>query len=100
MKKQMLKAMLFSSTALLLLGGNLVSAESTVTSVEYTQSQATTIEVATTSQTTTVQEPISVEEPREISPEEYQANVASFRKVSFRTVHQSFTEDGGFYHKL
>ena len=94
MKKQMLKAMLFSSTALLLLGGNLVSAESTVTSVEYTQSQATTIEVATTSQTTTVQEPISVEEPREISPEEYRANVASFRKVSFRTVHQAFTEDG------
>lgn len=94
MKKQMLKAMLFSSTALLLLGGNLVSAESTVTSVEYTQSQATTIEVATTSQTTTVQEPISVEEPREISPEEYRANVASFRKVSFRTLRQAFTEDG------
>ncbi len=94
MKKQMLKAMLFSSTALLLLGGNLVSAESTVTSVEYTQSQATTIEVAPTSQTTTVQEPTSAEEPREISPEEYEANVASFRKVSFRTVHQAFTEDG------
>lgn len=94
MKKQMLKAMLFSSTALLLLGGNLVSAESTVTSVEYTQSQATTIEVATTSQTTTVQEPTSAEEPREISPEEYEANVASFRKVSFRTLRQAFTEDG------
>ena len=94
MKKQMLKAMLFSSTALLLLGGNLVSAESTVTSVEYTQSQATTIEVAPTSLTTTVQEPISVEEPREISPEEYRANVASFRKVSFRTLRQAFTEDG------
>ena len=94
MKKQMLKAMLFSSTALLLLGGNLVSAESTVTSVEYTQSQATTIEVAPTSQTTTVQEPTSVEEPREISPEEYEANVASFRKVSFRTLRQAFTEDG------
>lgn len=94
MKKQMLKAMLFSSTALLLLGGNFASAESTVTSVEYTQSQATTIEVAPTSQTTTVQEPTSAEEPREISPEEYEANVASFRKVSFRTVHQAFTEDG------
>ena len=94
MKKQMIKAFLFGSAVLLLLGENLVSAESTVTSVEYTQSQATTIEVAPTSQTTTVQEPISVEEPREISPEEYQANVASFRKVSFRTVHQAFTEDG------
>ena len=94
MKKQMLKAMLFSSTALLLLGENLVSAESTVTSVENTQSQATTIELAPTSQTTTVQEPISVEEPREISPEEYEANVASFRKVSFRTLRQAFTEDG------
>ena len=94
MKKQMLKAMLFSSTALLLLGGNLVSAESTVTTEDYTQSQPTTIEVATTSQTTTVQEPTSAEEPREISPEEYEANVASFRKVSFRTVHQAFTEDG------
>ena len=94
MKKQMLKAMLFSSTALLLLGGNFASAESTVTSVEYTQSQATTIEVAPTSQTTTVQEPTSAEEPREISPEEYEANVASFRKVSFRTLRQAFTEDG------
>ena len=94
MKKQMIKAFLFGSAVLLLLGENLVSAESTVTSVEYTQSQATTIEVAPTSLTTTVQEPISVEEPREISPEEYQANVASFRKVSFRTVHQAFTEDG------
>ena len=94
MKKQMIKAFLFGSAVLLLLGENLVSAESTVTSVEYTQSQATTIEVAPTSQTTTVQEPISVEEPREISPEEYEANVASFRKVSFRTVHQAFTEDG------
>ena len=94
MKKQMLKAILFSSTALLLLGGNFASAESTVTSVESSQSQATTIEVAPTSQTTTVQEPTSAEEPREISPEEYEANVASFRKVSFRTVHQAFTEDG------
>ena len=94
MKKQMIKAFLFGPAVLLLLGENLVSAESTVTSVEYTQSQATTIEVAPTSQTTTVQEPISVEEPREISPEEYEANVASFRKVSFRTVHQAFTEDG------
>ena len=94
MKKQMIKAFLFGSAVLLLLGENLVSAESTVTSVEYTQSQATTIEVAPTSQTTTVQEPISVEEPREISPEEYRANVASFRKVSFRTLRQAFTEDG------
>ena len=41
-----------------------------------------------------MQEPISVEEPREISPEEYRANVASFRKVSFRTLRQAFTEDG------
>ena len=94
MKKQMLKAMLFSSTALLLLGGNFASAESTVTSVESSQSQTMTIELAPTSQTTTVQEPISVEEPREISPEEYRANVASFRKVSFRTLRQAFTEDG------
>ena len=68
MKKQMLKAILFSSTALLLLGGNFASAESTVTSVESSQSQTMTIELAPTSQTTTVQEPISVEEPREISP--------------------------------
>lgn len=94
MKKQMLKAILFSSTALLLLGGNFASAESTVTSVESSQSQTMTIELAPTSQTTTVQEPISVEEPREISPEEYEANVADFKKVSFRTVHQAFTEDG------
>ena len=94
MKKQMLKAILFSSTALLLLGGNFASAESTVTSVESSQSQTMTIELAPTSQTTTVQEPISVEEPREISPEEYRANVASFRKVSFRTLRQAFTEDG------
>lgn len=94
MKKQMIKAILFGSAALLLLGKNLVSAESTVTSVENTQSQTTTIEATPTSQTTTVQEPISVEESREISPEEYEANVATFRKVSFRTVRQALTEDG------
>lgn len=103
MKKHLLKPLLLSSVVFATLGANIVLAEESVANSLTTHSSTLvteapisepTTKVITTEQDTNKAVELPTSESSEVTIEEYNSNVADFKKVKVNDIRQAFTEDG------
>lgn len=93
MKKKILNFIILSSAIVAIQRSSLVFAEATDNTVTPSQSTYTTTSEAANTITTSSTTVIEAQEAKDITPEEYLANVANFKKIGIQNVRQAFTED-------